>query len=270
MDENWMERVAELIQAKQFGQAITILKVTIAEDPTNWNAWYLIGQCFRYLNEFDSAVECLIRAHHFATDQRPSVLLALGIAYQLQGELDEAVKTLESALSLDPNHVTACNSLALTYKRLEQYEKSIETYERGVQALTRKFVHSLENNASNKIIKHVDTPSNLWTQYASWGALYLVRSLYPASTRLLLPTSISAADEEQKETHKGLYWTEQQAENGECSCYVLPNFFNTYREHLRGNNLYATLTANRGLVLELVGRNDEAKKHFYEASYFES
>ena len=95
-------------------------------------------------------------------------------------------------------------------------------------------------------------------------------SLYPASTRLLLPTSISAADEEQKETHKGLYWTEQQAENGECSCYVLPNFFNTYREHLRGNNLYATLTANRGLVLELVGRNDEAKKHFYEASYFES
>jgi hypothetical protein len=32
MVKNWMERVSELILAKQYGQAVTKLKVTVAED----------------------------------------------------------------------------------------------------------------------------------------------------------------------------------------------------------------------------------------------
>jgi len=32
MVENWMQRFCELIQAKQYGQAVSIPKVTVAED----------------------------------------------------------------------------------------------------------------------------------------------------------------------------------------------------------------------------------------------
>jgi len=270
MNDNWLEKVSSLMGAKQYGEAIVLLKDIITNDASNWNAWYLIGQCFRFLNDFDEAVECLKRASELARDHKPAALLALGIAYQLKGEFSAAIEAFTEAIGIDQNYALAYNSLALTYKRLNQYELSAESYKRGIQALTRKFVLNLNNEPSNRIFKHQNTPSTLWVEYATWGAAYLACVRFPNSTSLLLPSGSAAQEEELNETHKGLYWVEQRKESGEPSCYVLPNFFNTFREYLKGNNLYATMTGNRALVLELLGKTDEAESHFREANYFES
>ena len=270
MKDHWLDKVSPRMEAKQFGEAIVLLKEVLTNDAADWNAWYLIGQCFRFLNDFDAAVECLKRASELARDHKPAALLALGIAYQLKGEFQNAIETFVKAIDFDQNYVIAYNSLALTYKRLEQHEHSAEVYKCGIQALARKFVLNLNNEPSNRIFKHQNTSSKLWIEYATWGAAYLVCVKFPTSTSLLLPSGITAQEEELNETHNGLYWIEQPRESGESSCYVLPNFFNTFREHLRGNNLYVTLTGNRGLVLELLGKAEEAELHFREASYFES
>ena len=50
----------------------------------------------------------------------------LGIAYQLKGEFQNAIETFVKAIDFDQNYVIAYNSLALTYKRLEQHEHSAE------------------------------------------------------------------------------------------------------------------------------------------------
>ena len=48
----------------------------------------------------------------------------------------------------------------------------------------------------------------------------------------------------------------------------LPNYFNTFREALWGNPLYANLIGNRGTVLEMLGPGEEALEHFSEAEEF--
>ena len=49
----------------------------------------------------------------------------------------------------------------------------------------------------------------------------------------------------------------------------LPNYFNTFQAALRDDATYSNLMGNRGTVLELLGRNEEASEHFDEAKEFE-
>ncbi len=75
-------------------------------------------------------------------------------------------------------------------------------------------------------------------------------------------------EEERTEEHGGLYWTSLNDEEIENVRLYLPNYFNTVRESLRGNQLYANLIGNRGTVLEMLGRKEEAMEHFAEAQEF--
>ena len=64
------------------------------------------------------------------------------------------------------------------------------------------------------------------------------------------------------------YWTSVKNEDDEDMRPYLPNYFNTFREALRGNPLYADLIGNRGTVLEMLGPGEEALEHFSEAEEF--
>ena len=61
------------------------------------------------------------------------------------------------------------------------------------------------------------------------------------------------------------YWTPVKNEDDEDMRLYLPNYFNTFREALWGNHLYANLIGNLGPVLEMLGPGDEALEHFSEA-----
>ena len=73
-------------------------------------------------------------------------------------------------------------------------------------------------------------------------------------------------EEERTEEHGGLYWT--SVKNDDDMRLYLPNYFNTFRDALRSNPLYADLIGNRGTVLEMLGPGEEALEHFSEAEEF--
>ena len=79
------------------------------------------------------------------------------------------------------------------------------------------------------------------------------------------PTGEQAATEERTEEHAGLYWVDVLNDTKEIVCLFLPNYFNTF---LRRDAVYSNLIGNRGTVLELLGRQDEARQHFDEATEF--
>ena len=51
------------------------------------------GQCSRFLNNFDSAIEYLLRAVELRNDE-PSIFLALGIAFQLNANWEKATRKM--------------------------------------------------------------------------------------------------------------------------------------------------------------------------------
>ena len=78
-----------------------------------------------------------------------------------------------------------------------------------------------------------------------------------------------AQEGERTEKHAGLYWFDAPNDKGENVRLFLPNYFNTFREQLKRDPGYSNLIGNRGTILELLGRHDEARQHFDEATEFQ-
>jgi predicted Zn-dependent protease len=94
--------------------------------PDQWNAWYWAGQCERFRNNYAVAVEYLQRAAALAPGDS-GVLLALGIALQLQGRLDDALGPLVRATWVDADCAPAFNSLGVTRRKMGNLDGALES-----------------------------------------------------------------------------------------------------------------------------------------------
>ena len=125
----------------------------------------------------------------------------------------------------------------------------------------------MRNNRNSPILKHRDTQGNLWTNYAVYATLDMGCSVEGISG-IGTPTGKQAMEEERTEEHAGLYWIDVPNDKKETTRLFLPNYFNTFRELLKRDAAYSNIIGNRGTVLELLGRQDEARLHFDEADEF--
>lgn len=266
MTKTLINRAIELIETQRFDEALPLLRRVNKQDPLQWNAWYLAGQCCRYLNDMEGAIQCLSRAAELKTDE-PSIYLSLGIAYQLKSQWVQAVEAFRRAIEIDSDFVLAYNSLALTQKKIGEYDKSIHNYDAGAMALSRRIVKAMQNKRTSPILKHRDTTGQLWYRYAIYAAVDMVGNS-EGINHIAWPTGEQAMEEERTEKHAGLYWTDALNEKRETVRLFLPNYFNTFREQLKQNDIYSNLIGNRGAVLELLSRHDEAHLHFDEANEF--
>jgi len=276
MTEDLIEQALTLMKAQRYGEALPILRRAIDHDPSNWNTSYLVGQCCRFLDDIEGAIHHLSHASELKIDE-PSVFLALGIAFQLNNQWDEAIEAFRRAIEINSDFASAYNSLALTQKKRGDLSKALHNYDAGVKALARQIVKVMSNSRTSPILKHRNTVGSLWLEYIMEVALFLVSSeeginniAFPRTVRRQWRRSAGekAMEEERTEEHAGLCWYDTSNEKGENTRVFLPNFFNTFREEFKHNPEYSNLIGNRGTVLELLGRDDEARLHFDEATEF--
>ncbi len=260
------EEAFSLLNRGDYEESLQILHGIISDDPSDWNAIYLAGQCWKSLGDLSKAIE-LHRQALSLNSEEPSILLALGIAQQLDEKYTDAVLSFEKAIELNPDYSLAYNSLALTYRKSSDPLKAKEIYDGGLKSLARTIVKKLTNRAGNRIFKHAELGASLWLEHAMFGAMYIAASDQNID-RVAFPTGEMAKQEETSENHRGLYWVDQKTESGEKARLFLPNYFNTFMRTLRGDRTYSELTGNRGVVLEILGETEDAEKHFEEAEAF--
>jgi len=267
MTQALIDQAIALIKGQRFGEALHLLRRAIDKDPSQWNAWYMAGQCCRFLDDTDGAIRHLSRAAELKRDE-PPIFLALGIAYQLKAQWDGAIDSFRRAIEIDSDYELAYISLALTQKKCGELDKALHNYDAGAKALARRIVKAMQNSPTSPIHKHRDTVGTLWVEYATYAALYLASSAEGINS-IAWPTGAQALEEERTEKHAGLYWMDVPNDKGETVRMFLPNYFNTFRELLKRDAAYSNLVGNRGTVLELLGRHDEARQHFDEAAEFQ-
>lgn len=267
MTQALVDPAIALMKDQHFGEALQLFRRVIDQDPSQWYVWYMAGQCCRFLNDIDGSIEHLSRAAELKRDE-PSIFLALGIAFQLSTQWDNAIEAFRRAIEIDSDYELAYNSLALTQKKRGQLDKALYTYDAGAKALVRRIVKAMRNNRTSSILKHRETVGTLWHEYVIYAALYLASSAEGINS-MAWPTGEQALEEERTEKHSGLYWIDVPNDKRETVRLFLPNYFNTFRELLKRDATYSNLVGNRGTVLELLGRHDEARQHFEEATEFQ-
>lgn len=127
---NQKDQAKSFMAQRHFGYALSILLPLTKSDPPDWEAFYLAGQCCRSMQDFPSAVLFLSKANTLHQDDAV-VLLALGIALQLNGQLQKAIQELEHAVRLEPTLINAYNSIGLTYRKLGRPIDALNWYSRA-------------------------------------------------------------------------------------------------------------------------------------------
>lgn len=154
----------------------------------------------------------------------------------------------------------------MTQKLMGEYNKASHNYDAGAQALARRIVKSMRNDADNAVLPHASTRNDLWISYAMSGALFLAS--HSNISRLAWPTGESTMEEERARRHQGLYWVNVDEDNGERVRMYLPNYFATFARELRRTGSFAHLMGNRSTVLKTLGHHSEARQHLEEAEEF--
>lgn len=260
------DQAIELMKQQKYEDALVLFQQLIPHKPMDWALLYMAGQCCCFLNDLTGAIEYLRKSVKINSHE-PPVLLALGIALQLNEELEDAVDAFKRAIDANPDYELAYNGLALTQKKMGQLDNALHNYDAGIKALVRKIVKNMRNARSSKILKHGNSRHDLWAEYASFGAMYLCCNCEGIDS-ISWPTGAQAAEEERTERHAGLYWIDRKTTDGKVTRLFLPNFFNTFREMLRVDPAYSFLIGGRGTVFDLLGKSDEAKKHLEESEDF--
>jgi len=112
----------ELVQAK------SIYCEILAQDPSDSDAWHLLGMVFYAVSEFSTALECLHKANRFAPNQ-PHILANLGLVLRGLGDLESAKLHLSQAVSLAPQSINCRTNLGTVLSELKEWKAAIKQFD---------------------------------------------------------------------------------------------------------------------------------------------
>jgi tetratricopeptide (TPR) repeat protein len=270
-----IEEIEKIFNDKKFNEVIEKLLPLIKSTENNkqtdipiWNIYYLIGQSYRFKEDYKNASSYLKKS--VETYENPSNLKALGIVYHQVGSYNEAIKLHTKSLGLDDTQPSTWNSIGISQKYLKQYDKAEINYETAINVHLKNIVKSLNNSKNSVFYPHSDDmfKAPLFTKYAMDAAIFLtVKKNYDS---ISYPSGAAAEAITVDESRKSLYWSEQITKDEKKTFLIMPNFFNTLFYSLFKNKTYFMLIGNKAEVLELQEKEDEAKKYWTEANLFKS
>ena len=148
----------------QYGAAIPLFLELLNVDSNDFYAHYMLGQCYKFNGQLTEAIESLEKSEELSRGSESKewlkgVYLALGIAYQQNQELDRAVDTFLTGISLCPEEWELHNSLGLTFNFMNNFREALNAYTAAqeiiVSAATKQHSKTVENEDGTKGL-HVD------------------------------------------------------------------------------------------------------------------
>lgn len=124
-DDVKMESGLSYLTYNEFGKALDQFLKLLPTYDDNWNVNYLIGTCYKGLEEYDSAIEYLTTAMNLNKEE-PDVYNELGILFFSIGDIVKAVKVFKDGIDNCEDDYKLYFNRGLGYVQLGQYELALE------------------------------------------------------------------------------------------------------------------------------------------------
>ena len=96
--KKWLENLKTIEDIKRFKDYL----LSIPSEEYDWEMFFLLGEAYRSLNEYDEACNCYDKALSMAEDDyhKITVLISIGIVHRQKKEYDKALEVYDKALKL--------------------------------------------------------------------------------------------------------------------------------------------------------------------------
>lgn len=108
-----------------FGKALDLFFKILRNRKDDWNIYYLIGLCYKGMEEYDMAMEYLELALGL-NDKEPDIFNELGIICFIQGKILEAIAIFNKGIEANEDDYKLLFNRGLGYVQLGEYKKALE------------------------------------------------------------------------------------------------------------------------------------------------
>ena len=124
------EKVSTALQLQRSGrldEAKELYCEVLASEPTNADAWHLLGMTLYSASAFPNALECLQTAQALLGDH-PELLSNLSLVYRAMGDFERAKDALERVITSNSDDVSARNNLGVLLLENEFVQQAEEQF----------------------------------------------------------------------------------------------------------------------------------------------
>jgi len=134
------EEAIDLMKNAQYGAAVPLFLDLLESESSSISIHYMLGQCYKFNGQLSEAIESLEKSKELmkgvdSSEWNKHVYLALGIAYQHNKEFDKAVEILKKGISICPQEWDLHNSLGLTYDLMNNLREAVNTYTKAQEII---------------------------------------------------------------------------------------------------------------------------------------
>lgn len=233
----WCNLGVALKQSRRYDESIAALKNALRGQPDFHSAMYNLGATYSDAGRIDEAIEAFESAAAFQPSHAESHF-QLGMLLIRAGKHETAMRHIQRALALNPRHAEASHAMGFCLGQLGKHDDAIAMYR---QAL------SINPNYSEAYL-------NLGIAYFSKREFEQAAAAFEHGTRI---------DPQSADLFFNLACV--QAEQGVSNSDSQGDAVASYREVLRLRPDHYKASANLGMLLQALGRFEEAKAVFEHA-----
>jgi len=125
-DEN-LESAKESFGAQEYNDAIRFVKQAVEEQPSNVEAWLLLGDCYSRLGKDKKAVRTYQEVIRIKPEHADAIF-RLGVSFTRLGQHSNAIEAYKQAVRIQPEHAQAHFYLGVSYDRMGRIGHAFEHY----------------------------------------------------------------------------------------------------------------------------------------------
>ncbi|MCL1974161.1 MAG: tetratricopeptide repeat protein [Bacteroidetes bacterium] len=129
-----MRTASNLLNDKQYDDAITAFNLVLADDPDNGTVHMYMGIAYAFLNKEDDAIAAYEKAIELgnkdAEKQLANIYLKKAVGGQGAKKWDDVYKNAKKVLEIDPNNVNGNKLLGAASIELKKWDDAIAAYEK--------------------------------------------------------------------------------------------------------------------------------------------
>lgn len=111
IDDDTFHAAYELISKGQEEKGLEQIRTFLTNNPTVWNAWFMLGWGLRRLERFSDAKQAFLEALKYGADTNLETYNELSLCYVREENFAEAEKCLMKAISINPENTKVISNL---------------------------------------------------------------------------------------------------------------------------------------------------------------